>query len=84
MTLSSDLCKSVPAAQYAYKGKARQDQLYIDKSIEFGVRGCGHPRPAPRPAMWDAPKSSVLPTIIVPAKPALSPKKRRWWQRKTA
>lgn len=47
-------CKIYKRAEYAYAGKAREDQRWIDKMIETGVAGCKFKRPAARPLEWDA------------------------------
>jgi hypothetical protein len=52
-------CKSAPKPAFAYRGKAREDQRYIDRSIAFGVHVCKFPPPQPRPAAWDGPTHSV-------------------------
>lgn len=73
-------CDSFPQARYAYKGKAKQDQLYIDKSIAVGVAVCNFPHPLARPATWDGPTHTVGGrTVPVPVPP--SAPKATFWER---
>lgn len=66
-TVINGECRLFERAEYAYKGKTRHDQLYIDKQIEAGVRGCGYERPKARPAAWDSPQMVVKAPIPKPA-----------------
>lgn len=66
-TVINGECRIFERAEYAYKGKTQHDQLYIDKQIEAGVRGCGYERPKPRPQAWDAKPVVVKAPIPKPA-----------------
>jgi hypothetical protein len=61
-------CEAFPRAQYAYQGKAKEDQRFINKSIEAGVGACGFARPAPRPAHWGT-HTVGNKTVLVPPAP---------------
>lgn len=52
---------ALPRAEYQIRGKTRNDQLWVDKTIEAEVAGFGFARPKPRPASWDAPKKKPKP-----------------------
>lgn len=65
-------CRVYKRAAYAYAGKSRHDQQWIDEQIESGVAGCRFKRPDPRPAAWDGPTYTVngktVPLLTPPAR----------------
>jgi hypothetical protein len=78
VSVSDGLCAGViPRAEYEILGKTRNDQRWIDETIEGEVGGCNYPRPAPRPAAWDVATSSTAPV----ARPA--PTKRPGFLKRT-
>jgi hypothetical protein len=60
-SVSEGVCNIVPRAEYEILGKTRNDQRWIDDTIEGEVGGCNFPRPAPRLASWDAGTNSNAP-----------------------
>lgn len=64
-SVSEGTCNIIPRAEYEILGKTRNDQRWIDDTIEGEVGGCGFARPLPRPASWDAKGTTTV--TVAPA-----------------